>query len=58
MRSEFSKLRDHWAEFYLSSSGIMTSTDLPFTTFSEFAKAAYAFADAMMHEAGYDPDSL
>lgn len=53
MRSEFSKLRDHWAEFYLSKTGISGAPSL-----EDLAKWAYEFADAMMKEAGYDPDSV
>jgi len=51
MRNEFSKLRDHWAELYFLQIGLAGAP------FEDLAKWAYEFADAMMHEAGYDPDS-
>lgn len=51
MTSEFSKMRDHWAEFYLSKISLAGGS------FEDLAKWAYEFADAMMREAGYDPDT-
>lgn len=51
MTSEFSRMRDHWAEWYLNNIQHF------YSDISEIAIAAYKFADAMMKEAGYDPGS-
>jgi len=54
MRNEFSKLRDRWAELFIDKLLESIIHDL---TFEQLAKEAYKFADEMMREAGYDPDS-
>lgn len=57
MTTEFSKMRDHWAEVYVTKSPILSQEVLANFSLDKIAEECYKFADAMMKEAGYDPDS-